>query len=335
MGEVYRAKDLNLARDVAIKVLLEPYAQDLERLARFEREAKILASLNHSNIAIIHGFEKTNDIHALVMERVEGETLADRIARAPISVEDALLIARQIAEALEAAHGQAIIHRDLKPANVKLRPDGTVKVRDFGLARALDTASHPSDASQSPTIADPAMTRLGVVLGTAAYLSPEQTRGKPVDKRADTWAFGCVLYEMLTGRRTFDAPTTSDILARVLAREPDFDALPAATPDPIRRLLRRCLRKDRKDRLHDIADARIEIDEARELAPGDGGHGLPVKSRRTERVAWLVALVSSASRQQYSWRRDRDHLRRRCISKSTHPRTRILSPSPSRLTGRR
>jgi eukaryotic-like serine/threonine-protein kinase len=203
MGEVWCATDTNLGRQVAIKILPDAFAYDPDRLARFEREAKTLASLNHPNIAIIHGLEKADGIRALVMELVEGPTLADRIAQGPIPLDEALPIAKQIAEALEAAHEQVIIHRDLKPANIKLRPDGTVKVLDFGLAKALETAPHPSDASQSPTITSPAMTRMGVILGTAAYMSPEQARGKPVDKRADIWAFGCVLYEMLTGRRAF------------------------------------------------------------------------------------------------------------------------------------
>jgi eukaryotic-like serine/threonine-protein kinase len=200
---VYRATDTNLKRSVAIKVLPEAVASDAERLARFHRKAEVLARLNHPNIAQIYGLERIDSIGALVMELVEGPTLAERIAQGAIPLNEVLPIAKQIAEALEAAHEHGVIHRDLKPANIKVREDGTVKVLDFGLAKALETAPHPSDASQSPTITSPAMTRMGVILGTAAYMSPEQARGKPVDKRADIWAFGCVLYEMLTGRRAF------------------------------------------------------------------------------------------------------------------------------------
>ena len=206
MGEVYRARDTKLDRAVAIKILPEAFAADTERIARFQREAKTLASLNHPNIAHIHGLEESNGVRALVMELVEGEDLAQRIARGAIPVAEALPIAKQMADALEAAHEQGIIHRDLKPANIKVRPDGTVKVLDFGLAKAMEPhrrGASPS-VSQSPTITTPAMTQAGMILGTAAYMSPEQARGKPVDKRADIWAFGCVLYEMLTGQRAFD-----------------------------------------------------------------------------------------------------------------------------------
>jgi serine/threonine-protein kinase len=261
MGEVYRARDTLLERDVAIKVLPDLFASDAERLARFRREAQTLASLNHPNIAIIHGLEQSGEVHALVMELVSGEDLSQRIARGPIPIDEALLIAKQIADALEAAHEQGIIHRDLKPANIKLRPDGTVKVLDFGLAKAFDVAPSASDASQSPTITSPAMTHMGVILGTAAYMSPEQTRGQAVDKRSDIWAFGCVLYEILTARTAFAGDTISDTIAAILGRGPDWQTLPATTPDSIRRLLRRCFEKDPKRRLHDIADARIEIEE--------------------------------------------------------------------------
>ena len=206
MGEVYQATDTTLNRQVAIKVLPESLASDAERIARFEREAKTLASLNHSNIAQIYGFEKSSGVHALVMELVEGPTLADRIAQGAIPVDEALPIAKQIAEALEAAHEQGIIHQDLKPANVKLRPDGVVKVLDFGLAKALEpTGAMSPGMSQAPTITTPAMTQAGMILGTAAYMSPEQAKGRTVDKRSDVWAFGAVLYEMLTGKRAFDA----------------------------------------------------------------------------------------------------------------------------------
>jgi Tol biopolymer transport system component len=265
MGEVYQARDLKLDRSVALKILPESFAHDPDRLARFQREAKALAALNHPNIAIIHGFEEAHGIQALVMELVEGPTLADRIAEGPIPLDDALPIAKQIADALEAAHEQGIIHRDLKPANVKLRPDGTVKVLDFGLAKLVEvpSAARPVDVTASPTITSPAlMTGIGVLLGTAAYMSPEQAKGRPADKRSDVWAFGCVLYEMLTGARAFAGDDVSDTLAAVLRGEPDWRRLPTETPTSIRRLLRRCLEKDRKRRLSDAADARLEVDDA-------------------------------------------------------------------------
>ena len=232
MGEVYQATDTNLKRSVAIKVLPESVAGDAERLARFQREAEVLASLNHPNIAQIHGLEKSAGTIALVMELVEGPTLADRIAQGAIPVDEALLIAKQIAEALEAAHEQGIIHRDLKPANVKVRPDGTVKVLDFGLAKAMEpTGAMSPGLSQAPTITTPAMTQAGMILGTAAYMSPEQAKGKPVDKRADVWAFGAVLYEMLTGRRAFQGDGVSETLAGSLnASRTGRCYLPASRP---------------------------------------------------------------------------------------------------------
>src|SRR4030095_4290533 len=261
MGEVYRARDTQLQRDVAIKVLPEALAHDAERLARFEREARTLASLNHPNIAHIHGLQESDGTKALVMELVEGPTLADRIAHGAIPVDEALPLARQIVEALEAAHEQGIIHRDLKPANVKVRADGVVKVLDFGLAKALDPASSGStDATASPTITSRAlMTRMGVILGTAAYMSPEQAKGRTADRRSDMWAFGCVLYEMLSGTRAFAGDDVSDTLAAVVRGEPDWTALPQETPAPIWRLLRRCLAKDPKIRIADASTARIEI----------------------------------------------------------------------------
>jgi eukaryotic-like serine/threonine-protein kinase len=260
MGEVYRARDTKLNRQVAIKVLLPAVANDPDRLARFSREAQLLASLNHPHIAQIHGFETAGGLHALVMELVEGPTLADRIARGAIPIDEALAIAKQIAEALEAAHEQGVIHRDLKPANIKVRPDGMVKVLDFGLAKAIDSTSRESvDATRSP---DPGVlaTGIGVIVGTAAYMSPEQARGMAVDKRTDIWAFGCVLYEMLTARPAFPGETISDTIAAVLDREPDVRALPADTPASVKHLLRRCLDKDLKQRLRDIGDARVELD---------------------------------------------------------------------------
>ena len=267
MGEVYRARDARLNRDVALKVLPEAFTSDPERLARFAREAQTLAALNHSNIGGIHGLEDANDRQALVLELVEGPTLADRITQGALPLEEALPIARQIADALEAAHEQGIIHRDLKPANVKLRPDGTVKVLDFGLAKALSrnerSGTSRVDVTASPTMLSPAtMTTAGLILGTAAYMAPEQARGKPVDRRADIWAFGCVLYEMLTGRRTFEGDEVTDTLAGILRGEPSWDALPASTPRSIQRLLRRCLQKDPRERLQAIGDARLEIADA-------------------------------------------------------------------------
>jgi Tol biopolymer transport system component len=261
MGEVYRARDAKLGRDVAIKVLPQAVTSDPERVARFEREAKTLAALNHPNIASIYGFEESGGLKALVMELVEGPTLADRIAQGAIPVDEALPIAKQIAEALEAAHEQGIIHRDLKPANIKVRPDGTVKVLDFGLAKAMDPVGAPSaSASQVPTITTPAMTQLGVILGTAAYMSPEQARGKPVDKRADIWAFGCVLFEMLSGRRVFGGDDVTETLSRVLQREPDFGVLPPSLSPHVTPVLRLCLARDPLQRLRDLGDVRLALD---------------------------------------------------------------------------
>src|SRR5262245_25728333 len=247
MGEVYRATDTNLKRQVAIKVLPQMVAADPERLARFQREAEVLAALNHPNVAQIHGVEKSEGTIALVMELVEGPTLADRIAQGAVPLVEALPIAKQIAEALEAAHERGIIHRDLKPANIQVRPDGTVKVLDFGLAKTLDPAP-ASDLSQVPTIGSPTMTVRGVILGTAAYKSPEQARGKPVDKRADIWAFGAVLYEMLTGAKPFPGDDVLQIVAHVIDHDPDWNALPGAVPPPLRALLRCCLQKDPRQR---------------------------------------------------------------------------------------
>jgi eukaryotic-like serine/threonine-protein kinase len=292
MGEVYRATDTNLKRAVAIKVLPESVATDRDRLARFQREAEVLASLNHPNIAAIYGLERSGGITALVMELVEGPTLADRIARGAIPVDEALPIAKQIAEALEAAHEQGIVHRDLKPANIKLRSDGTVKVLDFGLAKALEPTSRQSiDATASPTITSPAMmTGVGVLLGTAAYMSPEQAKGRPADKRSDVWAFGCVLFEMLTGKRPFPGEDLSDTLVAVLRDEPAWPALPIGTPPSIRRLLRRCLEKDRTRRLGDLHDARLELDDASD-EPLDPIPSTARASRRYERLAWLAGLA--------------------------------------------
>ena len=263
MGQVYRARDTKLNRDVALKVLSDSFANDADRFARFTREAQTLASLNHPNIATVYGLEDSGEIRALVMELAEGPTLADRLTQGPIPPSESLSIAKQIAQAVEAAHEQGIIHRDLKPANIKVRPDGTVKVLDFGLAKATETSSASGDLANSPTITSPVMlTRFGMILGTPAYMSPEQARGKAVDRQTDIWAFGCVLYEILVGRAAFAGDTISDTIAKVLERAPDWQAVPASTPVKIRDLLRRCLEKEQARRLHDIADARIELEDA-------------------------------------------------------------------------
>jgi Tol biopolymer transport system component len=282
MGEVYRAMDTHLKRAVAIKVLPAGLADDAERLARFQREAEVLASLNHPHIAQIHGFENSNGITALVMELVEGEDLSQRIARGAMPLDEALTIAKQIAEALEAAHEQGIIHRDLKPANIKVRRDGTVKVLDFGLAKALEPRSAMPDALQSPTITSPAMmTGVGVLLGTAAYMSPEQARGRPVDRRTDIWAFGCVLYEMLTGTRAFQGEDVTDTIAAVVKEQPDLTRVPV----PARRLLESCLEKEPRKRLQAIGDMHLLM----ETAP----RAVPPSRPRYGSAAWVVAGVAA------------------------------------------
>jgi len=279
MGEVYRATDTKLGREVALKVLPEGFSRDADRLARFKREAQLLASLNHPNIAAIYGLEDADGVRALVMELVEGPTLAERIERGPIPPEEALPIARQIAEALEYAHERGIVHRDLKPANIKITPEGATKVLDFGLAKALTSDEPGLDPSNSPTMA---MTQAGFIVGTAAYMAPEQAKGRPTDRRADIWAFGCVFYEMLSGRKAFIGETVSDILAAVLRSDPDWSALPAATPASIQRLLRRSIIKEPRQRLRDMGEARIAIeetlsgtsaDDAPAIGDGDGGIG--------------------------------------------------------------
>ena len=261
MGEVWQARDTKLDRDVALKVLPEAFTSDPDRLARFEREAKVLASLNHPNIGSIYGLEEAEGVRALVLELIEGPTLADRIKQGPIPLDEALPIAKQIAEALEAAHEQGVIHRDLKPANVKVKDDGTVKVLDFGLAKAFQPNAGDPNMSISPTISlTAAATQLGMVIGTAGYMSPEQAKGKPVDKRADVWAFGAVLFEMLTGKKPFVGDDVSDTLALVLKFEPGWDSLPDEVPAGVRRLLRACLNKDPKQRRRDIGDVRLELE---------------------------------------------------------------------------
>ena len=289
MGEVYRGRDTKLGRDVAVKALPEAFAHDPARLARFEREAQVLAGLNHPNIAIIHDLKEVHDSRYLILELVEGETLAERIARGPIPIGEALILAGQIADALEAAHEKGVVHRDLKPANVKITPEGRVKVLDFGLAKIHEFAGGAQNASQSPTLSA-VQTMGGVILGTAAYMSPEQARGKSVDRRADVWAFGCVLYEMLTSRQTFpNGETVSDTLAGILTRDPDWQALPPSTPQKIHALLERCLRKDAERRLRDVGDARVEIEEAR--AEAEPRAAAPASGRRREFALAAFALV--------------------------------------------
>ena len=306
MGQVYRARDTKLQRDVALKILPESFLHDPDRLARFTREAHVLASLNHPNISAIHGFEDSGPVHALVLELVEGPTLADRIARGPIPVDEALAIAKQIAEALEVAHEHGIVHRDLKPANIKVRDDGTVKVLDFGLAKAGQGGGGKGDGgravsdgrmegaggqalalSQSPTIMSPAMTAMGVILGTAAYMSPEQAKGKPADRRSDIWAFGCVLYEMLTGKRAFDGNDVSDTLAAVLRGEPDWSLLQRRHSGHLTEVIRGCLNKDPRTRIPHIAAVRFLLD--RERAPAHRDN-----HRAGGRVPWLIAAFAIA-----------------------------------------
>jgi len=298
MGVVYRATDANLGREVAIKVLPEGLTRDAERLARFEREAKVLASLNHPNIAQIYGLEVSGETRALVMELVEGPTLADRLDSGSIPFAECLLVARQIAEALEEAHGKGIVHRDLKPQNVKAPPEGKTKVLDFGLAKALDPQATAglsgSQLAHSPTVTLGA-TAQGMILGTAAYMSPEQARGQTVDRRADIWAFGVVLFEMLTGSAAFGAGTVPDTLAAVLTREIDWSKLPASTPGELRRLLRRCLVRDPNDRLHDIADARIVLAEIASGATDDATPAEGITKEKSRGRAWLWLAVALAA----------------------------------------
>ena len=295
MGEVYRARDRNLHRDVAIKALPDLFLQDRDRLARFEREARMLASLNHPNIAAIYGLEDQDGAKFLILELVEGQTLAERLAAGPLPVDDALSVACQVASALEAAHGAGIMHRDLKPSNIQLRPDGSVKVLDLGLARTVEPGRTAVDSSFSPTMTTPA-TLAGVILGTAAYMSPEQARGKPLDKRTDIFSFASVLYECLTGRQPFSGETVSDSISAILRAEPDLSALPPETPSRIRDLLRRCFQKDPKRRLHDIADARIEIEDAQVAGPEEASSGAAAGLTPRRKLLWGIggALAGAA-----------------------------------------
>jgi serine/threonine protein kinase len=289
MGEVFLAQDTSLDRRVALKFLPDIFSGDPERLARFEREAKLLASLNHPNLATVYGLESVEGKRFLVMEMVEGETLAERITKGPLPLDDALDVFRQIAAGMEGAHEKGIIHRDLKPANIKITPDGKVKILDFGLAKALQGESVATDPANSPTLTEN-MTRAGVILGTAAYMSPEQAKGRSVDKRTDIWAFGCIIYECQTGKRAFEGETTSETLAAILRGEPDWDRLPAETPANIRSLLHHCLQKDVAHRLRDIGDATLE-----ESAPSDMSIELKAKMVGVWRTAipWAVAAVTT------------------------------------------
>jgi len=354
MGQVYRAHDTKLQRDVALKILPDAFVHDHDRVARFTREAQVLASLNHPNIGAIHGFEDSGPVHALVLELVEGPTLADRIARGPIAVDEALSIAKQIAEALEAAHEHGIVHRDLKPANIKVRDDGTVKVLDFGLAKPAIAGSTNQDPvyarvgaplTQSPTIMSPAVTGMGVILGTAAYMSPEQAKGKPADKRSDIWAFGCVLYEMLSGRRAFDGEDVSDTLAAVLRGDPDWNVLPEL-PAALRRLLQTCLQKDQRKRNADATTAAFVLENASALAGPAGG--APIGTEQpVSRPGWrraigplAAALVAATAVGGVAWmvQRGPSPVVRTVISTAGAPldtdllgRTIVITPDGSRI----
>jgi len=308
MGEVYRASDSKLGRVVALKVLPSGFATNDQRMARFQREAQILAALNHPNIATIHGLEDSGATHALVMELVEGPALADRIAEGPMPLEDALNIAAQIAEALEYAHERGIIHRDLKPANVKITPDGKVKVLDFGLAKALEDAPESVNISTSPTLTV-AATRAGIILGTAAYMPPEQAIGKSVDRRGDVWSFGVVLFEMLTGKQLYTGETASEVMAAVIMKEPDLDSLPSTTPAPIRQIIRRCLTRDPRQRLRDIGEARIAINEYLDNpAAGDAQNlsssatiSASQQSPGRRALPWAIAVLAIAIAAVVAW----------------------------------
>ena len=290
MGEVYRAHDTRLGRDVAIKVLPQAFTADSQRLARFEREARVLAALNHPHIGTIHGVEESEGIRALILELVDGPTLAERLSSGPMPLKESVVVARQIADALDAAHEHGIVHRDLKPSNIKLRPDGTVKVLDFGLAKVDDPPERADGPRPSPSIIGRAVTQPGLILGTTSYMSPEQAQGHAVDKRADVWAFGCVVYEMLTGTRAFEGQGVADTMSLILRGEPDWNQLPTSVPLPLEQVLRRCLEKDRRRRRRDIADIRQDIDDAL-TRPSEPS--LPRTVRRVSSVAALILTVAA------------------------------------------
>ncbi|MEE9264707.1 MAG: serine/threonine-protein kinase, partial [Vicinamibacteria bacterium] len=291
MGEIYRARDTNLRRDVAIKVLPDAFAKDPERLGRFEREARILASLNHPNIAAVYGLEKTDDLTYLVMELVPGDTLGDRLAQGPLDARLSMRLFHQIAQALEAAHESGVIHRDLKPENIKITPENRVKVLDFGLAKAFAPVS-PAQISKTPTATFKG-TSDGVIMGTPAYMSPEQVRGQSLDKRTDIWSFGVCFYEALTGRHPFYRDTASDVLAAILNSDPDWNVLPKSTPRGVRRLIKRCLEKDTDQRLHDIADARIDIDDVVSVISGTSPIGIEPSTNWLKKVVWPVGVIAT------------------------------------------
>src|SRR5688572_10760637 len=322
MGEVYRAQHLRLGREVAVKVLPESMADTPERRSRFEREARVLAALNHPNIATLHGLEDFGDRTLIEMELVPGENLAERLQRGPMPADEAIPIFRQIAEALEAAHAQGIIHRDLKPANVKVTPEGRVKVLDFGLAKALEVERRSGESPSSPAFTT--RTHDGVVFGTAGYMSPEQVRGRTLDRRTDIWSFGCMLFEALTGRAPFAADTISDTLAAVLKEEPDWRLLPAA-PLGLQRLCRRCLKKEPQQRLHDIADARLELEEtlneSAALVVPMPGHGSWRVSRRNA-LAWTVIVAMAIAAMVVAWNAGRQ-------GGSVAPPSRFVVPLPA------
>jgi Tol biopolymer transport system component len=292
MGEVYRARDTKLGREVAIKLLPAVCSSDEDRLARFRREATLLASLNHTNVATLHGMEESGSSQFLVMELVEGEDLAAKLERGPMSPNDALAVCSQVASSLEAAHAKGIIHRDLKPGNIRVTPDGTVKVLDFGLAKELAGQSGDHDISNSPTVIESGRTVEGVVLGTAAYMSPEQARGREVDRRTDIWALGCVLYECLTGKKAFPGETVTDTLAKILERDPDWNALPAAVSPGLRRLLKKCLEKDPQKRWRDAGDVGLLIDEVRGAPPPEAGSGTVAAAGRKSARPWVLASAA-------------------------------------------
>src|SRR6516165_1995838 len=298
MGEVWRARDKKLGREIALKTLPDEFARDTDRLTRFEREARLLASLNHPNIASIYGLEESSGTRFIVLELVEGETLADILQRGPIPTQEALRYALQIAAAIESAHEKGVIHRDLKPANIKITPDGKVKVLDFGLAKAFEADPRESSLSNSPTLSM-AATAKGIILGTAAYMSPEQARGTAVDSRTDIWAFGCVLYEMLTARQAFRGEMVSDILASVLAREPDFTIFPTGVHPRVRELIQRCLEKDPKRRRQAIGDVRVEIERilasGEFSAPAEPGATMTSKRKLRLLLPWTAAAAVAAA----------------------------------------